>query len=282
VPYKTQFGLSLWIVGSSKTLGEWQIEGARKMHWEMRNYWSIQTFVDAGDQGNTKWEYKYVLRDDKTGKHEWESGPNHVVELEKADAPYLKKVFDKFQYAEQETVSKIIPKSSATAVIVLGKSLFQHGEPHYSLISRMSNSAQYFQQHHAKNKDDIMIVTGGKVRSDVFSEAQVMKDLAMQEGVDAERIIMEESANNTIENALFTLDLLYELGVQSVVIITADYHLPRVQTIFERILPKHFKRAYKSEHPDLTPLERQQEEQNEQKMLANLDAHLANYGVTKK
>jgi len=104
----------------------------------------------------------------------------------------------------------------------------------------------------------------------------------MQEGVEADRIIMEESANNTIENALFTLDLLYELGISSVVIITADYHLPRVQTIFERILPKHFKRAYKAEHPDLTPLERNQEDANEQKMLKDLDAHLANYGITKK
>src|SRR4051794_11319420 len=56
-----------------------------------------------------------------------------------------------------------------------------------------------------------MIFTGAKVEAKAeVSEAMCMKLLAEKEGVPSEFIILEEKAQNTIENAYYTKNLLLD------------------------------------------------------------------------
>merc|ERR1711990_68951 len=70
-------------------------------------------------------------------------------------------------------------------------------------------------------------------------EAQVMADILERKGIDEERLLLEEKAEDTIQNAYYSLTLLdqsYSLSQASktveIVLVTSDYHMPRASWIF--------------------------------------------------
>lgn len=90
-----------------------------------------------------------------------------------------------------------------------------------------------------------VVVTGGSIEwlGSTISEAEGMRELLMLLGVPSEAILMEDRAQNTYDNAVFSRALLEELaqangepGVEklSVVLVTSALHMPRSVAIFER------------------------------------------------
>lgn len=53
-----------------------------------------------------------------------------------------------------------------------------------------------------------------------------------------EEVILEKASRNTLENALFTRDLIAQRKVRSIRLITSRYHMMRAVLIFRSILPK--------------------------------------------
>ncbi|MBQ2862788.1 MAG: YdcF family protein [Clostridia bacterium] len=110
------------------------------------------------------------------------------------------------------------------AVIVLGASV--HGErPSASLRSRLDAAVNY----HRKNKNAVILVSGGKGPQEKQTEAEVMAQYLIDCGVDENKIMLESSATSSQENFAFSkalLDARFE-GEYSISYITNEYHIYR-------------------------------------------------------
>jgi uncharacterized SAM-binding protein YcdF (DUF218 family) len=62
-----------------------------------------------------------------------------------------------------------------------------------------------------------------------------MRDLAVQCGVAKERIVVEDSARNTFENAVYTGRIIRDRRWRRVVVVTDGFHLPRALYVFHRL-----------------------------------------------
>ncbi len=116
-------------------------------------------------------------------------------------------------------------ETPVAAVIVLGAGV-NGTEPSLSLRTRLDAALAYVQ-----DRPDIpIVVSGSQGRGEEISEAQCMCDWLTACGVNPERIILEEQADNTKENLRYSLALLEERGIDTtdnLAVVSSDYHLYR-------------------------------------------------------
>lgn len=91
-----------------------------------------------------------------------------------------------------------------------------------------------------------LILCGGKLRDfpdGKYSEAEHMRQAALELGVDEEDIILENLSQNTVENILFALVELQRAfclnNVHKVLLVTTTYHMRRSLAIARYLLPGH-------------------------------------------
>ena len=82
---------------------------------------------------------------------------------------------------------------------------------------------------------DYLILSGGKVYDDV-TMAELMKNHAIKLGVDENKILIDDEAATTNENAEFTADIIEENNFKSVIVVTSDYHTRRSKLAMEKAL----------------------------------------------
>lgn len=120
------------------------------------------------------------------------------------------------------------------AVIVLGAGV-NGGEPSASLQSRLEAALEYLK---TDAPDCPVVLTGGRGYGEEVTEAACMYEWLTARGVDAGRLILEESATCTAENFSLSKPLLAARGVDAersvVAVVTNDYHLARAELIAER------------------------------------------------
>jgi uncharacterized SAM-binding protein YcdF (DUF218 family) len=81
-----------------------------------------------------------------------------------------------------------------------------------------------------------VVVSGGKVESDSPGPtlARAMSEFLAQQGVDPDRIVIEESSRSTYENARQSSELLRQRGVKRIVLVTDAASLRRAAACFRR------------------------------------------------
>lgn len=91
-----------------------------------------------------------------------------------------------------------------------------------------------------------IMLCGGKLRdfsTGKCSEAVYMYQAAVEAGVPAEDLILEDSSQNTVENILFSLIALqrtFQLNqVRSVMLVTTAYHMRRSLAAARYLYPEH-------------------------------------------
>jgi len=91
-----------------------------------------------------------------------------------------------------------------------------------------------------------IVLCGGKLRDfpdGIYSEAEHMRQAALDLGVSEEDIIVENRSQNTVENLLFALaELEKTLGldeIRSVLLVTTAYHMRRSLAIARCLFPEH-------------------------------------------
>lgn len=126
------------------------------------------------------------------------------------------------------TLYKIIKASKNTAtneevVIVLGCRV--KGTIPSKALSKRCKSAY---NHLSKNKNAIAILSGGQGADEDISEAQCMKNILVNLGVNEDKLILEEKSTSTEENIIFSKEIIDKLGLSNkVAIATSEYHLYR-------------------------------------------------------
>ena len=68
------------------------------------------------------------------------------------------------------------------------------------------------------------------------AEANLLAAQATSSGVPHGCIVIEDQAQNSIENALNCLPILQSSKIQHIVLVTSDYHMPRCRLLFEAVL----------------------------------------------
>lgn len=137
--------------------------------------------------------------------------------------------FDLIEKVRKEEVNTDIEEYEDDHLFVLlGYALNEDGEMEDTLIKRL----EYAQKLLDKNPSSKIIVTGG-VPQEGNTEAKVMNKWLIDHGVDEDRIIQEDKATDTIENALFSLRKASKLDFSdNITIISSASHVRRAEVLF--------------------------------------------------
>lgn len=82
-----------------------------------------------------------------------------------------------------------------------------------------------------------LLLSGGNIAwlgSGTSSGAEEMAILLEMMGVPPEKMILQEESRNTYEDALYSAEILREMQVQEIVLVTSASHMPRSLALFEK------------------------------------------------
>jgi len=143
-------------------------------------------------------------------------------------------VIDQWDFIENDMVENLnvapdgLPEDDTHAFIVLGFALKSDGTMEDELIGRLEvalNSAE-------KYPDSYILVTGGVERNG-WTEGDRMHDWLVDHGISEDRIIVENESSNTVENASFSFDYLYnDYDIETVSLISSQYHIKRASIFY--------------------------------------------------
>jgi uncharacterized SAM-binding protein YcdF (DUF218 family) len=116
------------------------------------------------------------------------------------------------------------------AIIVLGNPADADGNPTPRQLARVSEGVREYERGVAPR----LIMTGGAA-SNQFVEAQVMARTAQAKGIPASAIFQETQAQDTIQNACYSVRIMQAHGWKSAEVVSTASHLPRAGLIFSRL-----------------------------------------------
>ena len=124
-----------------------------------------------------------------------------------------------------------VVNSPRQAIVILGYAL-SDGEMQPELICRCDAAADLAEAF----PDAILVCSGGatgKNNPQKHTEAGLMKNYLTDNcGVDSNRIHIDEEALTTVENVRNTFDILEKQNVQTMTIVTSEYHQRRSQALY--------------------------------------------------
>ena len=133
----------------------------------------------------------------------------------------------------------------ADCVILLGGGIDKDGKLPKAVINRVNKAAEYLKLH----EQTICVVTGGTLKWLPFAEAPEIKRQLVLSGIDEDRVLVEDQAQDTIQNLQLSCKLLAEetgLSKEQIlekdfVIVTNGFHLRRSQRLAKRMGFKNVK-----------------------------------------
>lgn len=136
------------------------------------------------------------------------------------------------------------PKGAKAAVIVLagGWSTDENGVPFQPSISTMERLYAAVKLSKELPSCKFLIMSGGyDIYSDpTVSVASIMQDAAKTMDCHAQ-IILEDKSRNTDENLKYSAEIIKQLGVKHVVIVTSNSHMERSMNFARQYIPKDIK-----------------------------------------
>lgn len=100
---------------------------------------------------------------------------------------------------------------------------------------RVKRAVELYQQGYAP----IVIISAGTLvleGTETLPEAEVMRQQAINLGLPKDVILLEDQSNSTLENALFTKQILESQEIKSIILVTSAYHSRRAKRIFDDVL----------------------------------------------
>lgn len=109
-----------------------------------------------------------------------------------------------------------------TVLIVLGNRLNDDGSITKYQVERLEMALEII-----KKYKPIKVILSGGIANPIpnKSEAEAMEEYLLNKGVDASLLIKEDKSHSTGENALYSVPLAKDLGAETIIVCTSDYHL---------------------------------------------------------
>ena len=119
---------------------------------------------------------------------------------------------------------------SNTIVIIMGCGVSEEGTPGQAMRRRVGAALKLCDEF----SDIIFIPTGGILPNRPFSEADAMKALLIEAGIDSQSIILETEAKKTLQNIINTAAIIKTMSSPGDVIVCSDnYHIPRSRILLQ-------------------------------------------------
>ena len=125
-----------------------------------------------------------------------------------------------------------LPDTDELCFVALGFQLNPDGSMRDELLARLTVALRCTQ----KYPNALIVCTGGgtAAEDETATEAGRMADWLIENGVDPERVIVEDKSLTTAQNAIYTFDILAEHypQVKELVIVSSDYHIATGTLLF--------------------------------------------------
>ena len=132
---------------------------------------------------------------------------------------------------EQSSLPQGLPQDDSLCIVVMGYQLGAKGSIQPELEGRLQIALAAAKQY----PNAFIMVTGGATSSGSgATEAGRMADWLVQNGIPSQRILQENQARTTEENAIYGMKLLKSdyPQVRHLAIVTSDYHMIRSHLVF--------------------------------------------------
>lgn len=124
-------------------------------------------------------------------------------------------------------------KGEPDIMVILGCQVKPWG-PSILLQDRINKAADYLKTH----PDVTVVASGGQGDDEPMSEARAIHDALVEQGIDSQRILLEEQSVNTIQNLRCSMALLEEQGYDTdgeIMVVSNGFHLTRVRMLWTRL-----------------------------------------------
>lgn len=125
---------------------------------------------------------------------------------------------------------------SSDYILVLGAGVNRDGSLSQTLKDRLNATIISFKD---AKEDCFIVVSGGKGMDEPLSEAEAMKKYLVKEGIEEEKILMEDKSTNTGENFKFSKKVIEDKAGKDIKelkgkIITTDFHAYRASILAKK------------------------------------------------
>ncbi|EFK95859.1 protein containing DUF218 [sediment metagenome] len=117
------------------------------------------------------------------------------------------------------------------AIVVLGARAYIDGKYNPCLKARVDHASELYE----KKLAPLIIMSGGYDREDRENEAETMKKIAMENGINESDIILEKDSASTYENLKYSKEILKKNNMNSVILVTEPFHSPRASMIADKL-----------------------------------------------
>lgn len=140
------------------------------------------------------------------------------------------------RFWEVEVVSLDAIDPSIKTAIVLGGGVYHDKEN--DKVKYGKNADRYLSvlQLYKVGKIEKILIAGGPANylEPWAKESEIIKDLYVMCGIPTDDILVENRSLNTYENALYSKEILSELGEDKFLLITSSSHIRRAKACFEK------------------------------------------------
>ncbi|MFM7537456.1 MAG: YdcF family protein [Acidimicrobiales bacterium] len=120
--------------------------------------------------------------------------------------------------------------ATADAIVVLGAAQYD-GRPSPELAARLDTVAELWSAGRAR----VVVVTGGKMPGDRFTEAATSATYLQRRGVPAEAILLEDRGRTTWESLNGAAPLLRSVGARRLIVVSSSYHVLRSRSMLVQL-----------------------------------------------
>jgi len=116
------------------------------------------------------------------------------------------------------------------AIVVFGAGVYSDGSPSLALYDRTITACALYKQ----GLGQWVVLSGGHSPHAPISEPEAMKQIALRAGVPEYALVLDEKGANTLATIADTKELCRERGWRSVLMVSHDYHLSRINMLSHR------------------------------------------------
>ena len=124
------------------------------------------------------------------------------------------------------------PPQTADAIVVFAGGVGETGQAGGGSEERVKRALELFHAGHAPR----MVFSSGEVRG--FREAEVMKAVAVANGVPPDTVLLEQNAASTYQNVELTRRILNRHGWRRILLVSSPYHMRRALLTWRKVAPE--------------------------------------------
>lgn len=121
---------------------------------------------------------------------------------------------------------------TADAVVVFAGGVGESGQAGGGYQERLERAVDLYRGGYAPR----IVISSGFVFA--FKEAEVMRALAIAQGIPADAVLLETHASNTYENVVLTRAILAAHDWRSILLVSSPYHMKRAVAVWRKVAPE--------------------------------------------